>query len=276
MNDRPAGGPGTSQDDPQAPDLSRPSIARVYDYVLGGKQHFEIDRRAAQGFIDALPDAPVIAKDNRNLLRRGVRYLVEEAGIRQILDIGSGLPTEGNVHELAHAIDPSTRVVYVDNDPGVLAHGRALLEGDATTAVITADLRDPASILADPVVTGLIDTSKPFAVLLSGIVQHLADDENPYGIVATLRESLPEGGYMLLSHFLDDDEPRAGKLEQGFLNGGLGTGRFRTWDEIRRFFEGLEMVEPGLVYANDWRPDAGTPTDSPVHTLYAGGIGRKA
>ncbi|ODU02153.1 MAG: SAM-dependent methyltransferase [Pseudonocardia sp. SCN 72-86] len=275
MNDRPAGGSGTSGDDPQAPDLSRPSIARVYDYVLGGKQHFEIDRRAAQGFIDALPDAPVIAKDNRNLLRRSVRYLVEEAGIRQILDIGSGLPTEGNVHELAHAIDPSTRVVYVDNDPGVLAHGRALLEGDATTAVITADLRDPAAILADPVVTGLIDTSKPFALLLSGIVQHLGDDENPYGIVATLRESLPEGGYMLLSHFLDDDEPRAAKLEQGFLNGGLGTGRFRTWDEIRRFFEGMEMVEPGLVYANDWRPDAGTPVDSPVHTLYAGGLGRK-
>ncbi|MFB9743399.1 SAM-dependent methyltransferase [Pseudonocardia sulfidoxydans] len=275
MNDRPAGGTGTSQDDPVAPDLSRPSIARVYDYVLGGKQHFEIDRRAAQGFIDALPDAPVIAKDNRNLLRRGVRFLVEEAGIRQILDIGSGLPTEGNVHELAHAIDPSTRVVYVDNDPGVLAHGRALLAGDATTAVITADLRTPAAILADPVVTGLLDLSRPYALLLSGIVQHLADDEDPYGIVGTLREALPAGAYMLLSHFLDDDEPRATTLERGFLQGGLGTGRFRRWDEIRRFFDGLEMVEPGLVYANDWRPDAGTPAESPVHTLYAGGVGRK-
>ncbi|MGD9987012.1 SAM-dependent methyltransferase [Pseudonocardia sp.] len=275
MNDRPAGGRGTSQDDPPAPDLSRPSIARVYDYVLGGKQHFEIDRRAAQGFMDALPDAPVIAKDNRNLLRRGVRHLVEEAGIRQILDIGSGLPTEGNVHDLAHAVDPSTRVVYVDNDPGVLAHGRALLAGDPTTAVITADLREPAAILADPVVTGLLDLSRPYALLLSGIVQHLADEEDPWGVVGTLREALPVGGYMLLSHFLDDDEPRAAKLERGFLDGGLGTGRFRGWEEIRRFFDGLEMVEPGLVYANDWRPDAATPADSPVHTLYAGGVGRK-
>lgn len=274
MDDRSAGVPGT-QDEVPAADLSKPSIARVYDYVLGGKQHFEIDRRAAQGFIDALPDAPQIAKDNRNFLRRGVRYLVATAGIRQILDIGSGLPTEGNVHDLAQAADPSTRVVYVDNDPGVLAHGRALLGRDEVTAVITADLRDPDSIFASDAVGKLIDTTEPFAILLSGIVQHLADDEDPYGIVASLRERLPVGGHLLLSHFLDDDEPRAKRLEQGFLNGGLGTGRFRTWEEIRPFFDGLDLVEPGLVYANDWHPDATTPTDSPVHTLYAGAIGRK-
>ncbi|AEA25829.1 SAM-dependent methyltransferase [Pseudonocardia benzenivorans] len=274
MTNRPAAGQDTRDEVPGA-DLSRPSIARVYDYVLGGKQHFEVDRRAAQSIFDALPDAPLLARENRHFLRRGVRYLVAEAGIRQILDIGSGLPTEGNVHELAHEVAPDARVVYVDNDPGVLAHGRALLGRDPSTAVITADLRDPDSIFGNDAVGRLIDTGEPYAILLSGIVQHLGDDEDPCGIVATLRDRLPAGGYLLLSHFLDDDEPRAKRLERGFLQGGLGTGRFRTWDELRRFFDGLELVEPGLVYANDWHPDAATPTDSPVHTLCAGAIGRK-
>jgi hypothetical protein len=166
-------------------------------------------------------------------------------------------------------------VVYVDIDPVVLAHGRALLDSHDTTAVITADLRDPDSIFAHPEVQRLIDPSQPFAILVSGILHHLSDDEDPFAVAAALRARLPIGGYLLATNFLDDDEPRAKRLERGFLDGGLGTGRFRTWAELRRFFEGLEMVEPGLVYANDWHPDASTPTDSPVHTLYAGGIGRK-
>ncbi|WP_308258906.1 SAM-dependent methyltransferase [Pseudonocardia sp. H11422] len=279
MHDASAWSQDTGQDDPGAApevDLTKPSIARVYDFVLGGKQHFEADRRAANGFINALPEAPQIAKDNRNFLRRGVRYLVAEAGIRQIVDIGSGLPTEGNVHEIAHAIDPSVRVVYVDIDPVVLAHGRALLGDNDTTAVITADLRDPESIFGDPAARRLIDPTQPFAILTAGILHHLSDDEDPYGVADALKQRLPVGGHLLVTNFLDDDEPRAQRLERGFIDGGLGTGRFRTWAEQRRFFGGLEMVEPGLVYANDWRPDELTPTGSPVHTLYAGGIGHRA
>jgi hypothetical protein len=267
-----------TREHPAAPpeiDLSKASIARVYDYVLGGKENFEIDRRAAHAFINTVPDAPLIARDNRNFLRRGVQFLVREAGVRQIIDIGSGLPTEGNVHEIAHTIDPSVRVVYVDNDPMVLAHGRALLADSETTTMITADLLDPDSIFNHPDTRRLIKDGEPLAVLAAGILHHLSEAQDPVGVVTALKERIPAGGYLLITNFLDDDEPRAKRLERAFLEGGLGTGRFRTWEEQRRFFEGMEMVEPGLVYANDWRPDEFTPRDSPVHTLYAGGIGRK-
>jgi SAM-dependent methyltransferase len=254
--------------------LDRPSIARVYDYVLGGKENFDADRRAGNALLNAVPESTVLAQDNRSLIRRVVRYLVGDVGIKQILDIGSGLPTEGNVHEVVHALDPAAHVVYVDKDPVVLAHARALLSGRVST-VITADLTDPDSILGDPETVRLIDPERPSAVLISGVLHHFPDEADPAGIVARLVERLPAGTYVFLSNFLDDDEPRARALERAFLDGGLGTGRFRTWAEMRPFYDGLELVEPGLVYANDWRPDADTPTDSPVHTLLAGGVGIK-
>ncbi|MGH3568623.1 MAG: SAM-dependent methyltransferase [Pseudonocardia sp.] len=256
-------------------DLSKPSIARVYDYVLGGKEHFEIDRRAAEAMYRVVPETSQLAKDNRNHLRRAVRYLVGEAGIRQIIDIGSGLPTSGNVHEIAHEVDPGVRVVYADNDPIVLAHGRAMLSNVHTTTVINADIRAPGSIFENPATRELIDFGEPYAVLAVSILHHISDDEDPYALTAEIKDRLGVGCHLLVTNFLDDDEQRAKDLERAFLQGGLGTGRFRTWAEQRRFFEGLEMVEPGLVYANDWRPDEFTPDDSPVHTLYVGGIGRK-
>jgi hypothetical protein len=256
-------------------DLGTPSIARLYDYVLGGKEHFEVDRRAADALYQAVPETSQLAKDNRNHLRRAVQWLVREAGIRQIVDLGSGLPTVGNVHELAQAVDPDVHVVYVDNDPLVLAHGRALLSDETSTTVITADVREPETIFADPRTAELIDLRRPFAVIAASILHHLDDDE-AYDVAARIRAQLHPGCYVLISNFLDDDEPRAKELERAFLEGGLGTGRFRTWAEQRRFYEGLEMVEPGLVYANDWRPDDLTPTESRVHTLYAAGVARKA
>jgi SAM-dependent methyltransferase len=256
-------------------DLSRPSIARVYDYVLGGKDHYEIDRQVSAALFAAVPETSQLARDNRNHLRRAVHHLVAEAGITQILDLGSGLPTVGNVHEIAHSVDPSVHVVYVDIDPIVLAHGRALLVDDDTTTVVTGDVRDVDAVFDDPAVRELIDVDRPLAVLAASILHHLSDDEDPYAVAARIRERIVPGSYLLVSNFLDDDEQRAKDLERAFLEGGLGTGRFRTWTEQQRFFEGLEMVEPGLEYANDWRPDDRTPTDSPVHTLYAAGIGRK-
>jgi SAM-dependent methyltransferase len=255
-------------------DLSRPSIARVYDYVLGGKEHFEIDRIAAGAAYEVVPELGRLAADNRNHLRRAVGFLVREAGIRQIIDLGSGLPTVGNVHEIAHRIDPTVRVVYVDNDPIVLAHGRALLVDNATTTVITADVRDADAIFGSPELRQLIDFEEPFAVIAASILHHLDDDE-AYTTAERIKSRLTPGSYILISNFLDDDEPRAKELERAFLERGLGTGRFRTWSEQRAFFEGLELVEPGLVYANDWRPDEITPTESPVHTLYAAGVARK-
>ncbi|MFC4949950.1 SAM-dependent methyltransferase [Pseudonocardia sp. GCM10023141] len=253
--------------------LNVPSIARVYDYVLGGKEHFEIDRRVSEALFKAVPETSQLAKDNRNHLRRAVRFLVE-SGITQIIDLGSGLPTVGNVHEVAHEIDPDVHVVYVDIDPIVLAHGRALLGNETTTTVITADVRDAAAIFDNPATHALIDFDKPFAVIAASILHHFTDAE-AYAAAEAIKSRLTPGSYILMSNFLDDDEPRAKALERAFLEGGLGTGRFRTWSEQQRFFEGLELVEPGLVYANDWHPDDLTPTDSPTHTLYAAGVARK-
>ncbi|MGH3586086.1 MAG: SAM-dependent methyltransferase [Pseudonocardia sp.] len=278
MDDRASARPAAEGLDNAEPppdvDLSKPSIARLYDYVLGGKEHFEVDRRAADALYVAVPETSQLAKDNRNHLRRAVQWLVREAGIRQIVDLGSGLPTVGNVHELAQEVDPGVHVVYVDNDPLVLAHGRALLSDETTTTVITADAREPETIFAHPRTGELIDLERPYAVIAASILHHF-DDDVAYDVAARLREQLHPGCYALISNFLDDDEPRAKELERAFLEGGLGTGRFRTWSEQRRFYEGLEMVEPGLVYANDWKPDHLTPEDSRVHTLYAAGVARK-
>jgi SAM-dependent methyltransferase len=257
-------------------DLSRASIARVYNYLLGGKEHLEVDRRAANALLNVVPEAAELAKDNRSFRRRALQYLVREAGIRQIIDVGSGLPSTDNVHEVAHAIDPGVRIVYVDNDPVVLAHARALLATDEHTVVVTADLRKPDSIYDHPDLRELINLDEPFAVLLSGVVHHLTDEDDPAAVVAAVRDRLSPGSHLLITHFLDDDESRAHALERAFLHGGLGSGRFRTWEQLRGHFDGLEMVEPGLVYANDWRPDNHTPTEGPVHTLIAGGIGRRS
>jgi hypothetical protein len=259
---------------PPEVDLSRPSIARVYDFILGGKEHFEIDRRATDAIFAAVPQVGSLARDNRNLLRRATRYLVRDAGIRQIIDLGSGLPTLGNVHEIAHEVDPDVRVVYVDNDPVVLAHGRALLSQENTTTMIMADIREPDSVFDNPAVKEFIDFDEPFAVIAASILHHLTDAE-VLPAAAAVRNRLTVGSYLVTTNFLDDDEDRAKDLEKAFLDGGLGTGRFRTWEELRRLFDGLEMLDPGLVYGNDWHPDELTPADSPVHTLFSAGMARK-
>lgn len=255
-------------------DVSVPSVARGYDYLLGGKEHFAADRKSVALLLEAVPDLPQLARDNRAFLRRAVRYLVGEAGIRQIIDIGSGLPTAGNVHEVAQEIAPETRVVYVDNDPIVLAHGQALLADNTTTTIITADVREPDVVFRDPETRRFIDLTKPFAVLLAGILHHLSDEEDPAGVTATIRERIPSGGYLLAANFHDSGDRRAAEVERISHEQGV-TGWFRTWAEQQRYFDGMELVEPGLVAANDWRPDAETTTDSPVHGLYLGGVARK-
>jgi hypothetical protein len=256
-------------------DLTRPSISRVYDYVLGGKDNFQIDRNAAQALMNAVPETPLIARDNRDFLRRAVSYLVADAGIRQLVDIGSGLPTVKNVHEIAQEIAPGTKVVYVDIDPVVLTHGRVLLADNNNTTIITADAREPDAIFDDPGMIGYLDQSQPFAVLVAGLLHHLSDAERPDRIAAAIRARLSPGSYLVVSSFNDDGGKRAQELEQAFLHGGLGTGRFRPLEDQVGYFDGLEMVEPGFVQANDWRPDALTRQDSPVSTLYVGGVGRK-
>ncbi len=256
-------------------DLTRPSIARVYDYVLGGKDNFAVDRSAAQSLMNAVPEVHYIARDNRDFLRRAVRYLVADAGIRQIIDIGSGLPTVRNVHEIAQEADPGTRVVYADIDPVVLTHGRVLLADNENTTVITADVTRPDTVFGNPDLVGHIDLSEPFAVLISGLLHHLSDAEDPPKVAAAIRDRMISGSYLLITNFHDDGSRRASDLEHAFLTGGLGTGRFRTHEEQSVYFTGLEMVEPGLVPANEWRPDEATDKDSPVASLYVGGVASK-
>jgi hypothetical protein len=253
-------------------DPNRPSIARVYDYFLGGKQHFAIDRDVGNAIKRTLPEMQQLAESGRITLLRMVRWLVREAGITQIVDLGSGLPTERNVHDVAHEIDPAARVVYVDNDPMVLAHSRALLDATENVAAIQADVRDVEQIFAHPELRAQIDLDTPFAIITANVLHHLEDDE-AYATAEALRAKLTSGSYFASCNFLDDDEERAKDLQRSMVEGRLGSGRFRTWSELQRFFDGLEMVEPGLTYADDWRPDEETPEEGPVHTLHSAGIG---
>ncbi|GAA4835788.1 SAM-dependent methyltransferase [Saccharopolyspora rosea] len=266
----------TEHDVPPDVNTDEVSIARLYDFCLGGKDNYAVDRAAVHAMTEVVPEMPLLAVANRYFIRQAVRYLVAEAGIRQIVDIGSGLPTAGNVHEIAQAIDPGVRVVYVDNDPIVLAHGRALLATDASTTVIKADLREPDVIFDHPETRRLIDADEPFAVLLGGILMHLEDEEDPEGIAAAIRERIPSGGYLLVSNTCDTGESRARELNRVFAESGLGSRCFRTWDEQIRYFDGLELVAPGLVPNSEWRPGPDLPDpDNSTHAMHIGGVGRK-
>lgn len=255
-------------------DVTKPSIARAYDVVLGGKDNFEIDRAIVGEMLKIVPQLPEVATYNRQILSRGVRFLVEEAGIRQFMDLGSGLPTQENTHQVAQRSAPDARVVYVDNDPIVLAHGRALLVENDNTGVVTADLRDPQSVITNSEVNRLIDFSQPVGVMLVGILHHLHDGEDPAGVAKAYMDAVPSGSYLFMTSFCASF-PEAAALEETYLSV-LGTGRFRTPEELQGFFGGLEMVDPGLVSLPEWRPETPITGELTVaERLMAGGIARK-
>ncbi|WP_405983637.1 SAM-dependent methyltransferase [Streptomyces sp. NBC_00872] len=254
-------------------DASRPSIARVYDAVLGGDTNFAVDRAIAAESLRIVPEIGDVGRYNRAVLGRGVRYLAR-SGIRQFLDLGSGLPTAQNTHQVARAAAPDSRVVYVDNDPIVLAHGRELLAEDDRSTVVLADLRDPRSVLDHPQVRRLIDFDLPVGLLLLGVIHHLNDEEDPAGLVRTFLDAVPRGSWLFLTHFCASG-PEAAGLERALLTD-LGTGRFRTLEEITAYFDGLELVDPGVTYLPLWRPV--TPVEPPLtvgQSLMAGGLARK-
>jgi hypothetical protein len=248
----------------------------VYDYLLDGKDNFAADRAVADQIIAQLPAVQVGVRAQRDVLGRVIRFLAGEVGIRQLLDIGSGLPTAENVHEIAQQIDPATRVVYLDNDPVVLSHARALLADDTVTFAVDGDLRDPAGILAHPEVRKHLDWDQPIGLLLCGILHYILDEENPAELVTTLYDALPSGSYVFVHHMLDSEDPASATL-QAAMQQGLGRTQFRTFAEIRELFDGLELVEPGLVLVPDWRPDPGTAgvIHHPVLKLAAVGVARK-
>ncbi|MYS85602.1 SAM-dependent methyltransferase [Embleya scabrispora] len=254
-------------------DISTPSIARVYDAVLGGKDNYPVDRAIAEASLAIVPEIGDVGRYNRAILGRGVRYMAEQ-GIRQFLDLGSGLPTVQNTHQVAQEHSPEARVVYVDKDPIVLAHGRALLAENDRTTVVTADLREPAEILNHPDVRALIDFDQPVGLMLVGVVHHLNDDEGPEQIVEAYKKALPPGSFLFLTHFCASS-PDAVALEKALLTD-LGSGRFRTIEEISAYFDGLELVAPGVVFLPQWQPEE--PVEEPLtvgQKLMAGGIAKK-
>ena len=236
-------------------DTSKPSIARTYDYLLGGKDNYAVDRALGDKFINDLPGSRAIAFDNRGALTRAVREIVTNTPVRQFVDLGSGLPTADNVHQVAQRYAIGSKVVYVDNDPVVLAHGRALLAENEYTSVFQADLRDPEAIYESKETRALIDFDQPVAVILSAVLHHLNDDEDPAAIVRFWHDRIPSGSYVFISHFRSENDPRSAQMQE-LLQGSLGRGRWRTDEEILALFgDGFDVLPPGLVPAAEWRPN---------------------
>jgi SAM-dependent methyltransferase len=251
-----------------------PSIARTYDYLLGGKDNFPIDREIGDIFIQRFPGAVQIALDNRACLVRAVGYMAGQLGIGQFLDLGSGLPTADNVHQVAQRINPQARVAYVDNDPQVLAHGRALLAENTSTVVIAADIREPQRILSDPEVLDLVDFGQPVGIIASAVLHHILDEEDPLGIIRTFRDAVPVGSYLFVSHFRTLGDPESRELEEVMLEA-FGRGVWRTVEQITEYFGDMKLTEPGVVPCVLWRPDKQTGPLTPWQQLIAAGLAAK-
>jgi hypothetical protein len=256
----------------------KPSAARMYDYYLGGDHNFEVDRIAAEQVISSNPDVPRAASANRAFLRRCVTFLVQQ-GIDQFLDLGSGLPTVGNVHEVAHKTNPAARVVYVDNDAIAVRMSQALLVDNPHAGVVRADIRQPEPILRHTEVARLLDLSRPVGVLLLSVLHFVPDDAEAYHLVRVLRDVMAPGSYLALSH-VTYERLSAEAIEQGEAVYARSTtpAKGRTRAEIAAFFEGLDLVEPGLVYLPLWRPESSRDVfhDEPERSLIFAGVGRKA
>ena len=242
---------------PPGVETRRANVARVYDYWLGGTHNYLADQDVARAIAAVEPAAPLIGRANRAFIGRAVRFLAAN-GVRQFLDIGSGIPTQGNVHEVAQHADPAARVAYVDIDPVAVAHSKALLNGNAGAAIIQADLREPEHILGHADTRRLIDPGQPTGLLLVSILHFIADDEDPWRIVATLRDALAPGSYLVVSHGTNEDRPDVASAVEKVYNRGVATAlHLRSRRDILRFFDGFAVVDPGLVYIPQWRPDPG-------------------
>ena len=268
--------PGEPDWVPPGVDTKRANAARVYDYLLGGTHNFLADQDAGRGILAVEPNTRPAVRANRAFLGRAVRFLAAQ-GIHQFLDIGSGIPTEGNVHEIAQQAALGARVAYVDVDPVAVAHALAMLAGNADAGIIEADLREPRQILANHEIRRLIDLARPAGLLL-GMVLHFVDDsEDPWRIVATLRDALAPGSHLVLAHLTNESKPAVAQATETVYNRSVSTDiHMRSRADILRFFDGFDLVEPGLVYIPQWRPDspADVPAD-PGQFWCLVGVGRK-
>lgn len=259
-------------------DQTKASVARVYDFLLGGTHNFAVDRDMARTLEAIEPKARLLAQANRAFLRRATRYLVAEAGIDQFLDIGSGIPTQGNVHEIAQGANAEARVVYVDLDPVAVAHSKAILTTNLGATAIQGDLTQPDKILHHPAVRGLLDFDRPVALLLAAVLHFIPDDQDPAAILAILRDALPPGSYLVISHGTPQDRSDTVEAVTKVYRRAIAQGhaQTRTHQEILAFFHGFDLVPPGLVHGPLWRPDS--PDDIPDdyrRYWFLGGVGRK-
>ena len=250
--------------------------ARVYDYLLGGKDNFAADRALGDAVVKAVPSAREMAQANRAFLGRAVRHLVAEAGVRQFLDVGTGIPAAGNTHEVAQAVAPESRIVYVDNDPIVLSHARALMTSDpaGATAFIGADLHEPDEILGDPALRRTLDLDEPVALMLIAILMYIRDEADPRGLVSALMDALPSGSYLTITHPTADFSPdEVADAVAATEQGGISFTP-RTQAEVAAFLDGLDLVDPGVVPILAWHPE-GVPPGAVHAAYYYGAMGRK-
>ncbi|MFD6416859.1 SAM-dependent methyltransferase [Streptomyces sp. NPDC060194] len=263
---------------PQGIDISVPSVSRIYDFYLGGSHNFEVDREAARRAMEFVPGLPKVMQANRAFMHRAVRYALAE-GVTQFLDIGSGIPTFGNVHEVAHQGDPDSRVVYVDHDAVAVAHSKAVLQGRDDATVLAADLRRPQEILDSPEVGELLDLKQPVALMLVSVLHFVEDSDDPYGAVAALRDGLAPGSLLILSHASSETVPVPPSEVDGAVkvyNDIRNPLVMRPASEVERFFTGFELVEPGLVKMPLWRPESPVELEDPFAFSGYAGVGRKA
>jgi len=234
-------------------DLSKPNAARVYDYILGGANNFEADREFAKRLMTIVPDVRALAQENRGFLRRVVTYLVEQ-GIRQFIDLGAGIPTVGNTHEVAQRIDPGVKVVYVDNEPVAVAHSELILQDNENAGTLREDVRDATAVLRHPVTRRMIDFDEPVAILAFAVLHFVPDDQEPYRLMARYRDATVPGSYLAISHGTSDGRPEIADAVTVYRNTASPVTE-RTRAEVTRFFDGYDLVSPGLVFTREWRPE---------------------
>ncbi|WP_328744311.1 SAM-dependent methyltransferase [Streptomyces sp. NBC_00285] len=260
---------------PPGAEPDKASVARMYDALLGGEHNFAIDREAVAAVTAIDPQVRMLARANRAFLGRAVRFLAGQ-GIRQFIDLGSGIPTQGNVHEVAQTASPGARVVYVDKDPVAVAHSTSLLADNPHADIVDADIRRPDDVLSSPQVRKLIDFDQPVAVLMVAILHFVTPEENPAGVVAAFRDALPDGSWLALSHATNEDRPdTAAAVTQLYRSRATSPVTARSHDEIRDLFTGFDLTEPGLVHVPLWHPDEDIPENPSEYWVYAG-VGRRS